>query len=141
FINSPYFLSRFTGVTTSEVFDQQRDVFFSLAERRHLNRKDVEPVKEVATKRGGIHRSLQITVGGNNHSNVCLDRMIPPDPLQFVLLQHTQECDLSLGRKLSYLVQKDRPAFGQFEATETSLNPACEPTFLMPDQLRRDQRR
>src|SRR5262249_27822055 len=140
-IDAPHFLSRFTGVTINEVLDQHRDVFSSLPQRWHLNGKNVEPVKEVATKRGGSHRRLQITVGRDNYSNVCLDRAIPPDTLKFVLLQHTQEGDLSLGGKLTDLVQKDRTAFGQLEATETSLNRARERTFLMPEQLRRDQRR
>jgi len=44
-----------------------------------------------------------------------------------------QESDLGLGRELSNLIQKDRAAFGQLEASETSLNCACERAFSCPN--------
>src|SRR6185369_3570372 len=45
FVDAPYFLPRFTGITINEVLDQHGDVLFSLTQRRHCNGKYVEPIE------------------------------------------------------------------------------------------------
>src|SRR5258708_40091719 len=54
-------LSCFPCVTFNEEFAQQRDVSSSLPQRRHLNRKHVEPVKQMAPEHarayGSLHRA------------------------------------------------------------------------------------
>jgi len=80
-----------------------------------------------------VIRCLQITVVATITPGVYLNRPISSHPLKLVFLEHTQESDLGLDRKLSDLVQKDRAAFGQLEASETSLSCAGERPLLVPE--------
>jgi hypothetical protein len=57
-----------------------------------------------------------------------------------VLLQHTQECNLGLGRQLPNFIQEDRPSFRQLEAAEAPLKGSREGSLLMTEQFRGDQR-
>src|SRR5260370_27826796 len=63
-------LSCFPCVTINEVFDQHRDVSSSLPQRRHLNRKNVEPVKQIAPEHARGDGSLQVAVRSSNHPNI-----------------------------------------------------------------------
>src|SRR6267143_1815722 len=90
-------LACFPCVAINEVLDQQGDVFSSFPQRRHLNRKNVEPVKQVATKGARGDGSLQVSVSGGNHPNIRSDGSSSTDTFKFVFLKHTQESDLGLG--------------------------------------------
>src|SRR5713101_3542485 len=88
-------LSCFPCVTIDEVLDQQGNVFSSFSQCRNFNRKDVEPVKQVAPEHARSDGSLQIAVSGSNHSNIGLDGSGSTDTFEFVFLQNTQERDRS----------------------------------------------
>jgi hypothetical protein len=62
-----------------------------------------------------------------------------PDTLKLMLLQNTQECDLSLDWKLSDFVEEDRASICQFKPTQALLSRAGKGTLLMAEQLRSDQ--
>src|SRR5580704_10439218 len=47
FINLADFFSRLLRMALHEVLDQHRNVLFPLPERRHVDREDIQPVKEV----------------------------------------------------------------------------------------------
>jgi hypothetical protein len=102
--------------TINEVLNQQGNVFSSFTQRRHLNWKNVEPVKQVAPERARSDGSLQVAVSGGNHPNISSDGYSRTNALKLVLLQNTQEGDLGLGRKLSDLIEEDRASFGQLKA-------------------------
>src|SRR5207302_2008883 len=103
--------------TINEVLNQQGNVFSSFTQRRHLNWKNVEPVKQVASERARSDGSFQIAVSGCNHPNISSDGSSRTDPLKLAFLQNTQESDLGLGRKLSDLVEEDGASFGQLKAS------------------------
>src|SRR6266480_909382 len=111
-----YLLPSFTCEAINEVLNQQENIFSALAQSRDLYGKHIEAIKEVAAKCSGGHRCRQITVCCHYHPDVCPNRPVSADPPKLVFLEHTQESDLSLGRQLSNLIQKDRTAFSQFEA-------------------------
>src|SRR6266852_8870342 len=94
-------LSCFPREPIDEVLHQQRNVFLSFPQRRHLDRKNVEPVKEVAPKCASSDSRLQVTVRGSNHPNIRSDGYSSTDTLEFMFLQNTQKSDLGFGRKLS----------------------------------------
>src|SRR5260370_8525799 len=94
-------LSCFPGVTINEVLDQQGNVFSSFSQCRDFNRKDVEPVKQVAPEHTRSDGSLQIAVSGSNHSKIGLDGSSSTDTFEFVFLQNTQERDLGPGTNRS----------------------------------------
>jgi hypothetical protein len=81
-------LSRFPRETVSEVPYQQGKVFCSFSQGRHLNRKHVQPVKQVAPKCVSSDSRLQVAVGGGDHPNISVDGTSSTHTLKFVLLQN-----------------------------------------------------
>ena len=107
-LDSRYLLALFSRIAIDEVFDQQGNVFSSFPKRRNLNREDMQAIKQIATERSSADSGLQVTVGGGDHPNVSAYRMCSADTLKFVLLQNTQQCNLSLGGKFSDFVEEKR---------------------------------
>ena len=56
-----------------ETPDQQRDVFGAIAERRHVNRKDIQPVVEVVAERAFGDELLEIAMRGGDDTHVDVD--------------------------------------------------------------------
>src|SRR5262249_31476713 len=63
-------LPRFPCEALDEGFDQQGNIFPSLTQWRHGNRKDIEPVKKIVTDRARSHSSLEVTVRGGEYPHV-----------------------------------------------------------------------
>src|SRR6266478_5719457 len=135
----PYILSCTPRATMNEILNQHRNIFLSFPQRRHLNRKNVEPVKQVATKGAGSDGCPQVTVGGRNHSNICLDGSSSADTLKFVFLQNTQERDLGLEGKFTDFIEEDRTSLRHFEPAQAPLQRSSKRPFLMPKQFGCDQ--
>ena len=53
-----------------EVIDEQQQVGLPLAQRRHEDREDVEPVVEILAERAGGDRLLQVLVGRGDQPDV-----------------------------------------------------------------------
>src|SRR6266478_10069877 len=109
-------LSCFTRIAIDEVLNQQGNVFLPFTQRRHFDRENVEPVKEVTPECARSDGRLQIAIRGRNHSNISPNGCSSTDTLEFMFLQNTQQSNLSLGRKLSDFIQEDRASFGQLKA-------------------------
>ncbi len=50
---------------------------------------------------------MQVTIGGCNHSDVSADSTSAADTLKLMLLQNTQQSDLSLRWKFSDFVEEE----------------------------------
>jgi len=50
------------------------------------------------------------------HPDVNGNRFVTADALDLTLLQHAQQRDLNLRRKIADLVQENRPAIGRLKA-------------------------
>ncbi len=74
-----------------------------------------------------------------DHSDVSADSTITADTLKLVLLQNTQQSNLSLGWKFSDFVEENRASICYLKPTQALLSCAREGALLMPEQLRRDQ--
>src|ERR1700692_3673034 len=88
-------LSCFSCETIDEVLDQHRNVFCPFAQRRNLNRKNVEPVKQVAPQHAHSNGSLQVAIGGGDDAHVSSDGLTATHALELPLLQNTQQRNLS----------------------------------------------
>src|SRR5260370_3225342 len=108
-------LSRFPRVAIDEVSDQHRNIFPSFPQRRHLDRKNVEPIKEVTPKGARTDGRLQVTVGGGNHANIRPDGSSSTDTFEFMFLQNTQESDLGLDWKLADFIEEDGASLSQLK--------------------------
>src|SRR5260370_460483 len=97
-------LSCFTRITIDEVLNQQANVFLPFTQRRHLNRENVEPVKEVAPERARGDGRFQIAVSSGNHPNIRSDGSSSTDTTELVFLQNAQKSDLGLGGGLAEFI-------------------------------------
>jgi hypothetical protein len=111
-------LSRFSCEMTDEVFDQQANVFSSFPQWRNLNRKNVETIKQIATKCTRGDGSLQVAIGGGNDPHVRSDRLIATHTLKLPLLQNTQQRNLSFRGQLTDFVKEDGAFFSKLESTQ-----------------------
>src|ERR1700745_3915943 len=109
-VDTLYVLATSSRIAIDEVFHQQRNVLSSLSKRGHLNREDMQAVKQIVTERASADSGLQVAVRGCDHPNVSTYRACPADPFKLMLLQNAQEGDLCLGWQLSYFVQEERTA-------------------------------
>jgi hypothetical protein len=69
-----------------EVLDQERDVFAPFPQRRQINGKNVEAVKQVTSEDARGDSILQITVRRGDYAHVSLDGACSPDSLKFAFL-------------------------------------------------------
>src|SRR5580658_1450114 len=83
-----YVLSQVPRATSDEIFDQHRNIFLSLPQRRNDNRENIKAVEEIAAKCALTNSRLQVAVCGSDHTYVGVDGVSSPDTLKFVLLQN-----------------------------------------------------
>ena len=77
-----------------EMLDQHRDVLAPLAQRRHLDRNDVEAIEQILAKLAVGDQLAQVAVGGGNHAHVDALRALGAERLELALLQHAQQLRL-----------------------------------------------
>ena len=107
--------------------------------RRQAQRHDVEAEKQILAEQSLLNELAQILVGRRDDSHVGLDRRAAADRGVLALLQDTQKPGLRLHRHVADLVEKERAAFGLFEAAGTARIGAGEGTLLVAEQLRLDK--
>src|ERR1700730_1173969 len=133
-------LSRFSCEMTDEVFDQQANVFSSFPQWRNLNRKNVEAVKQIATKCTRGDGGLQVAIGGGDDPHVSSNRLIATHTLKLPLLQNAQERNLSFCGQLTDFVKEKGTFFRELEAAQLPLHCPGESSSLVTEQLRGNQR-
>ena len=126
-------------VLLHEVIGQERHVRPALAQRRQVDVEDVQPVIEVLAEDAGLHRGLQVLVGGRDQADVDLDGPHPAQPLDLPLLEDAQQLHLGGRADLPHLVQEQRAAVGQLEAAFLLATGVGEGPGLVAEQLRLDQ--
>src|SRR5712671_2371263 len=89
-VNPADALACFSRKTVDEVLDQQENVFFSFPQRRNLNRKNVETVKQIAAKCPLGDGSVQIAIGSGDNPRIRSDRLIAAHTLKLPLLENMQ---------------------------------------------------
>ena len=120
---------------------QQRNVFPPLPQRRHSNRKHVQPVVQIAAKLLLAHLIHQFAIGRRNQTKIHFQRLNSAQPLEFRILQNPQQFRLQLQRDLSYLIQEERALVRQFEPANLPAHRPGEGAFLIAKQLAFQQAR
>ena len=133
FVDSLYSFSGFPGVAIDEIFHEHRDVVLALAERWNLDGEHVDAVKEVSAKRTCCDRGFQVTIGSSDHAHVGSNGAVATDAIEFALLQHAQEGDLSFRGKLTDFIQENCSALGKFEFADAALQRTGESAFLVTE--------
>src|ERR1700687_1236707 len=132
-------LARFSRIAIDKIFHQQSDILFSFSKGRNLNRKNLEPIKQITTEGPSGHGCVQVTIRGGDDTNVDLDGLGASYPLGFPFLKDSQERDLSGRGQVAHFVQENRSSVGQFKAAKSALSGSCESPLLMAEQFRGNQ--
>ena len=77
-----------------KIASQQQYIAVALAQRRQLQRIDVESVIKISTHAASCHFCRQITVGGGNHAHIDMVFAVRAQALQLAALQHAQQLGL-----------------------------------------------
>src|SRR5205814_2092406 len=126
-------------VARQEVGREQRNVAAALSKGRNDERDDVEPVEQVTAERSVRDRRLQVLVRRRDEAEVDGFRLAPAHRLDLALLQDAEQLALQRQRHIADLVEEERAAAGELEATLPRLRRAGEGAFHMPEQLRLEQ--
>src|SRR5438034_4453254 len=96
----PDVLARFSCVAIDKIFHQQSNILSSFSKRRNLNRKNPEPIKQITPEGSAGYRSIQITIGGGDHTNVDLNGLRRSEEHTSELQSHSDlVCRLLLEKK------------------------------------------
>src|SRR6202041_2388059 len=136
----PYRLAGRLGVTPNEIFDEQWNIRGSLAERWHHNRNNIESVEKILTEGSGSDGIRQIPIRSCYQTDVYRNRLVASHSLKLALLEHAQECDLSLHRKIADFIKEECPSVSGLKPSYSSLQSTREGAFLVSEKLRGNQR-
>src|SRR4030095_5289961 len=100
-LDRPDFLGFSSRIAVDQIFDEQGNVTHAISQRWDLDRKHIQPIKEILPEGAGGHGRLEVAIRCGQNSDVDRDRMTTADTLQFPLLEHAQQGALSLERKLA----------------------------------------
>src|SRR6266542_4289750 len=129
------------GDQLRKVLRQQRDVFQTLAQWRHSDRKHEDPVIQVLPERTFLDERFEIAVCRDDDACVDDDRPLATDAFQFAFLQQPEQLGLHLDRHVADFVEEQRTAMCLFELAEVPGGRSREGAFLVSEQLRFDQLR
>jgi hypothetical protein len=91
----------------------------------------VQPVEQVVAKPPLAHQLLQVALATRDDAHVNGDGTSAAEPLDGAVLQHPQQLDLHRQRHVVDVVEKYRPALGQFEPAGPVLDrPGKSPAFV-----------
>src|SRR5258708_39239589 len=90
-----------------QVFDQQRNIILSFAQRRNTDRKNVQSIEKILAKYAGLHGRVQVPIGCDNYSDINRNGLVTPAPLQFPFWKNAQEGKLRLGGKFVVLIKEN----------------------------------
>src|SRR5713226_9147916 len=132
-------LAGFSRIAIDKIFHQQSNILSSFSKRRNLNRKNLEPIKQISSEGSANHGCVQVTIRGGDDTNVDLDGLGASYPLEFPFLKDSQERDLSVRGQFAHFVEEDRASLCQFETAQAPLQRSSERALLMAKQFRGNQ--
>ncbi|OLB18888.1 MAG: hypothetical protein AUH12_01385 [Gemmatimonadetes bacterium 13_2_20CM_69_8] len=127
------------GLPRREMLHQRRNVLGPLAQRRDVHRQHVQPEQQVLAELSLLRGLAQVLVGRRDHAHLHGERPLATESLDHAGLEHAQQLRLGLEAQVADLVQEQRAAVGELEATHPPLGSARERTSLVAEHLRLDQ--
>ena len=103
------------GVLAQEVPRQRWDVFAALAQRRHLDLDDVEPVVEVLAEQALADEADEVFVGGGDNAHADCAGFLAADAADLAVFEDTQQFALHVQAEVADLVKEQRALVGEFE--------------------------
>ena len=128
-------LPRRAAICAAKWRASERDVLAALAQRRHLDPHDVQPVEQVGAEAAGLHLGLEVAVRGRDHAHVDARRLLVAQPLELPVLDRAQQLGLPLQRHRTHLVEQQRAAIGELEAAVAIGGRAGERALAVAEEL------
>ena len=124
-----------------EVLHQRPDVAAALAQRRHMDMNDAQPVEEILAELAGGHALAQVPVRRGDDADVDVAGAVGgADALQLALLEESQQQRLHAQAHLAHFVEEQRAAVGHLQLAELVAIGAGEAALHVAEQLRFQQR-
>ena len=114
---------------------QHRDVLGPIAQRRHRDGDDVEPIEQILSKPFLLDHLREILIGRGDDTNIDTDRPRRAEPLELAFLKHAQDLRLGHRGEVADLVEEQRAGVGQLEAPFLAAGGAGEGALLVAEQL------
>src|SRR5580704_12211977 len=119
--------------------NKERDILPSLAKWWYLNRKNIEPVKEILPELIVADHQRQIPMRRRDKANVNMNGLAASQPLELLFLQRAQQLWLQLLTNVANFIQEQRTAIGNFKTAAFLHQSASERTLLMSEQFAFDK--
>ena len=119
---------------------KRHDVIPTLAERRDVDRNDVQTVEEVLAEQPFLDSELEWPIRGRDDAQVHLDVTRAADAPEHALLEDPQELRLAVERHLAHFVQEERPPVGELHEPLLGGFRVGEGAFLVTEQLTLEER-
>src|SRR5439155_11316620 len=99
-------------MSSQKVIHQQRNIANALAQRRHLNRDDVDPIEQVLAEFLLVHELREVNICRQNHTNIDSFGQRASHRLKGPLLKHAQELQLHRRGSGVDLIEENCATFG-----------------------------
>ena len=119
-----------------EMAGERGNIGRPIAQRRHRDRKYVQPVEQILAKTALLHIGDEIAIGGRDDPHIHLDRLARADRFDFAFLNGAQELHLRRQRQFADFVEEKRAAGGFDEFAGVTLGRAGERALLVAEQNR-----
>ena len=119
--------------------DQGRNILAAVAQRRGLDRKDVQAIEQVFAEGAVLDLLGRVAIGRRNDADVDLDRPLTADRIDLAFLKGAQQLDLHVQRQFADLVQKQGAAVRLAELAQGLVDRAGEGALLVSEQDGFDQ--
>ncbi len=111
----------------------------ALAQRRQVQRDDVQPVVEIAAEVADANLLVEIAIRRRDDARVDRNRLRRADGNDFAMLQRAQQLDLRRRRRLADFVEEERALRRRAEQTDLVANRAGERALHVTEQFALEQ--
>ena len=101
-----------------KIIHQQADILRPIAQRRQLDRKDIQAKIEVTAEFSILHHPRQIAMGSSYEPHIYLVSLAATQAFEFLFLQDAQKLWLQGRRNIPDFVKEESPFIGQFESAK-----------------------
>ena len=122
-------------VAIEEVVREEHDIALTLAQRRNVNRENVQAVVKVFSELSFTDHLLQILVRSRNDADIHTDCFISSDTLEFMFLKHAEKLDLERCGDFPDFIEEDSAAVCHFEAALVFSDCTGERSLFMTEEF------
>src|SRR5882762_128757 len=118
-----------------EVFGQNGNVLFAVAQWRHEEGNYIQPIEEVLAESAARNFLLEVFVGSGENAYVNGHSLAGTNWLKALLFQHAQYFGLCAQAHVADFVKKERAAVGFFELADLVFACTGEAALYVPEKL------